>query len=92
MSSGKVTYGADNAFGNTSELELAAGTKVDMNGKTQTGDSHFIGGLTMTGAGAELLINGGSWKCSLRRPLRQYGGPGKCFRQARSHGSRRSGQ
>ena len=30
-----------------------------MNGKTQTGDSHFIGGLTMTGAGAELLINGG---------------------------------
>lgn len=59
VSSGKVTYGADNAFGNTSELELAAGTKVDMNGKTQTGDSHFIGGLTMTGAGAELLINGG---------------------------------
>lgn len=59
VSSGKVTYGANNAFGNTSELELAAGTKVDMNGKTQTGDSHFIGGLTMTGAGAELLMNGG---------------------------------
>lgn len=59
VSSGKVTYGANNAFGNTSELELAAGTKVDMNGKTQTGDSHFIGRLTMTGAGAELLMNGG---------------------------------
>lgn len=59
VSSGKVTYGADNAFGNTSELELAAGTKVDMNGKTQTGDGHFIGRLTMTGAGAELLMNGG---------------------------------
>lgn len=59
VSSGKVTYGANNAFGNTSELELAEGTKVDMNGKTQTGDSHFIGRLTMTGAGAELLVNGG---------------------------------
>lgn len=59
VSSGKVTYGANNAFGNTSELELAAGTKVDMNGKTQTGDSHFIGRLTMTGGGGELLINGG---------------------------------
>lgn len=59
VSSGKVTYGANNAFGNTSELELAEGTKVDMNGKTQTGDGHFIGRLTMTGAGAELLMNGG---------------------------------
>ncbi|KZS22632.1 hypothetical protein BMY_0456 [Wohlfahrtiimonas chitiniclastica] len=52
---GLVKAGSDNAFGQTSQLNLAAGTTVDLNGKTQT-----IGSLTNVGkvdlAGGTLTI------------------------------------
>ncbi len=55
VTAGLVTAGSDNAFGQTSQLNLAAGTTVDLNGKTQT-----VGSLTNKGkvnlAGGTLTI------------------------------------
>ncbi|MBS7837507.1 hypothetical protein [Wohlfahrtiimonas chitiniclastica] len=55
VTAGLVTAGSDNAFGQTSQLNLAAGAAVDLNGKTQT-----IGSLTNVGkvdlAGGTLTI------------------------------------
>ncbi|OYQ89683.1 hypothetical protein B9T21_02730 [Wohlfahrtiimonas chitiniclastica] len=55
ITAGLVTAGSDNAFGKTSQLNLAAGTTVDLNGKTQT-----IGSLTNVGkvdlAGGTLTV------------------------------------
>lgn len=58
VSQGTVQYLLNNAFGKTSGLEMANGTTVDMNGKTQIGDN-AIGQLTMTAGGTSLLMNGG---------------------------------
>ena len=49
---GLVKAGSDNAFGQTSQLKLATGTTVDLNGKTQT-----VGHLTNAGT---LNLAGGS--------------------------------
>ncbi|OYQ76222.1 autotransporter outer membrane beta-barrel domain-containing protein [Wohlfahrtiimonas chitiniclastica] len=55
ITAGLVTAGSDNAFGQTSQLNLAAGTTIDLNGKTQT-----IGSLTNVGkvdlAGGTLTV------------------------------------
>ncbi|OYQ90289.1 hypothetical protein B9T10_02925 [Wohlfahrtiimonas chitiniclastica] len=60
VTAGLVKAGSDNAFGQTSQLNLAAGTTVDLNGKTQTvgslkneGKFDLAGGsLTMTEKGS----------------------------------------
>ncbi|OYQ72240.1 hypothetical protein B9T20_10050, partial [Wohlfahrtiimonas sp. G9077] len=55
VTAGLVTAGSDNAFGQTSNLNLAAATTVNLNGKTQT-----VGSLTNAGsvdlAGGSLVV------------------------------------
>lgn len=54
--SGALIAGADGAFGHSGYLILAAdGTRVDLNGTTQT-----VGAILSSSTGAELAINGGN--------------------------------
>ncbi|KZX38119.1 autotransporter outer membrane beta-barrel domain-containing protein [Wohlfahrtiimonas chitiniclastica] len=68
VTAGLVTAGSDNAFGQTSQLKLAAGTIVDLNSKTQTigsltnkGQVNLAGGkLTITNANGAISTSSGS--------------------------------
>ncbi|MBS7827615.1 hypothetical protein J7554_00545 [Wohlfahrtiimonas chitiniclastica] len=68
VTAGLVTTGSNNAFGQTSQLKLAAGTTVDLNGKTQTigsltnvGKVDLAGGtLTITNANGAISTSSGS--------------------------------
>ncbi|WP_071825889.1 autotransporter outer membrane beta-barrel domain-containing protein [Phytobacter massiliensis] len=53
LQSGTLILGTDNALGQTASLNMAAGTTVDMNGKTQTVGA-LAGGIAST-----LMFNGG---------------------------------
>ncbi|MBS7819666.1 hypothetical protein, partial [Wohlfahrtiimonas chitiniclastica] len=65
---GLVKAGSDNAFGQTSQLKLATGTTVDLNGKTQTvsslandGKVNLAGGtLTITNTNGAISTSSGS--------------------------------
>ncbi|WP_392552041.1 ESPR-type extended signal peptide-containing protein [Orbus wheelerorum] len=60
VSSGKVIAGSDNAFGQTSALNISASTSADINGYKQTvGQLVNSGSLALTG-GALTVTNGGS--------------------------------
>ncbi|WP_018121953.1 autotransporter outer membrane beta-barrel domain-containing protein [Wohlfahrtiimonas chitiniclastica] len=67
VTAGLVTAGSDNAFGQTSQLNLAAGTTIDLNGKTQAvgsltneGKVDFAGGtLTIMNAGGAASTSSG---------------------------------
>ncbi|WP_392563482.1 ESPR-type extended signal peptide-containing protein [Orbus wheelerorum] len=60
VSSGKVIAGSDNAFGQTSALNISASTSADINGYKQTvGQLANSGSLALTG-GALTVTNGGS--------------------------------
>ncbi|ELV08948.1 Hypothetical protein F387_00344, partial [Wohlfahrtiimonas chitiniclastica SH04] len=56
---GLVAAGSDNAFGQTSQLKLAAGAAVDLNGKTQTVGSLKNEGKFDLAAGALTITNAG---------------------------------
>ncbi|MBS7833443.1 autotransporter outer membrane beta-barrel domain-containing protein [Wohlfahrtiimonas chitiniclastica] len=68
VTAGLVTAGSDNAFGKTSQLNLAAGATVDLNGKQQTvgsltnkGKVNLAGGtLTITNANGAISTSSGS--------------------------------
>ncbi|MBS7837250.1 hypothetical protein, partial [Wohlfahrtiimonas chitiniclastica] len=68
ITAGLVKAGSDNAFGQTSQLNLAAGTTVDLNGKTQTvgslnnlGEVNLAGGaLTISNANGAISTSSGS--------------------------------
>ncbi|ELV08610.1 Hypothetical protein F387_02023, partial [Wohlfahrtiimonas chitiniclastica SH04] len=59
VTAGLVKAGSDNAFGQTSQLNLAAGTTVDLNGKTQTVGSLKNEGAFDLAAGALTITNEG---------------------------------
>ncbi|MDC7251282.1 ESPR-type extended signal peptide-containing protein [Wohlfahrtiimonas chitiniclastica] len=68
VTAGLVKAGSDHAFGQTSQLNLAAGTTVDLNGKTQTvgslnnlGEVNLAGGaLTISNANGAISTSSGS--------------------------------
>ncbi|OYQ85509.1 autotransporter outer membrane beta-barrel domain-containing protein [Wohlfahrtiimonas chitiniclastica] len=59
VTAGLVTAGSDNAFGQTSQLNLATGTTVDLNGKTQTVGSLKNEGKFDLAAGSLTIMNAG---------------------------------